>query len=203
MQYLAEIIISTGVPNPLELRFRVQGLRFRGTTLRGIETCAIRGRYIHMGGCQNSGPFLGSLNIRCRITIGIQKGTIILTTTHMCVYIYMYVCRMARVLSGVSGGFQGSTIFHERFHCKGAAGTFPAINSAPMQDAGFHAGVPAGSYDRMFRIMKATFVGGLSLSDTSRHTPRCASPFFSINCILRLCGRMPQTPEALNRVAAS
>ena len=36
-----------------------------------------------MGGCQNSGPFLGTLNIRCRIIIGIQKGTIILTTTHM------------------------------------------------------------------------------------------------------------------------
>ena len=28
-------------------------------------------------------PFLGTLNIRCRITIGVQKGTIILTTTHI------------------------------------------------------------------------------------------------------------------------
>ena len=37
----------------------------------------------YMGGCQNYGPFLGTLNIRCRIIIGIQKGTIILTTTHM------------------------------------------------------------------------------------------------------------------------
>ena len=36
----------------------------------------------HMGGCQNYGPFLGTLNIRCRIIIGIQKGTVILTTTH-------------------------------------------------------------------------------------------------------------------------
>ena len=36
-----------------------------------------------MGGCQNYGPILGTLNIRCRIRIGIQKGTIILTTTHM------------------------------------------------------------------------------------------------------------------------
>ena len=26
-----------------------------------------------MGGCQNYGPFLGTLNIRCRIIIGIQK----------------------------------------------------------------------------------------------------------------------------------
>ena len=29
-------------------------------------------------------PFWGTLNIRCRIIIGIQKGTIILTTTYMC-----------------------------------------------------------------------------------------------------------------------
>ena len=36
-----------------------------------------------MGGCQNYGPFLGTLNIRCRIIIGTQKGTIILTTTHV------------------------------------------------------------------------------------------------------------------------
>ena len=28
-------------------------------------------------------PFLGTLNIRCRIIIGIQEGTIILTTTHI------------------------------------------------------------------------------------------------------------------------
>ena len=40
-----------------------------------------------MGGCQDYGPFLGTLNIRCRIIIGIQKGTIILTATHMGVLI--------------------------------------------------------------------------------------------------------------------
>ena len=28
-------------------------------------------------------PILGTLNIRCRIIIGIQKGTISLTTTHI------------------------------------------------------------------------------------------------------------------------
>ena len=37
----------------------------------------------HMGGCQNYGDFLGTLNIRGRIIIGTQKGTIILTTTHI------------------------------------------------------------------------------------------------------------------------
>ena len=36
-----------------------------------------------MGGCQNYGPLLGTPNITCRIIIGTQKGTIILTTTHM------------------------------------------------------------------------------------------------------------------------
>ena len=36
-----------------------------------------------MGGCQNYGPFLGTLNIRCHIITGTQKGTIILTTTHI------------------------------------------------------------------------------------------------------------------------
>ena len=37
----------------------------------------------YVGGCQNYGPFLGTLNIRCRIIIGTQIGSIILTTTHV------------------------------------------------------------------------------------------------------------------------
>ena len=36
-----------------------------------------------MGGCQNYGPFLGTLNIRCRTIIRTQKVTLILTTTHI------------------------------------------------------------------------------------------------------------------------
>ena len=36
-----------------------------------------------MGGCQNYGSFLGTLNIRCRVIMGIQKGAMILTTTHI------------------------------------------------------------------------------------------------------------------------
>ena len=35
-------------------------------------------------------PLLGTLNNRCCIIIGTEKGTIILTTTH--VYIYIYIC---------------------------------------------------------------------------------------------------------------
>ena len=38
----------------------------------------------HLDGCQNFGPSLGTLKIRCCIIVGIQKGAIILTTTHLC-----------------------------------------------------------------------------------------------------------------------
>ena len=36
-----------------------------------------------MGGCQNYGPFLGPYYNTAPIIEGIQKGTLILTTTHM------------------------------------------------------------------------------------------------------------------------
>ena len=36
---------------------------------------------LDVGSCQNYGPFWGTLNIRCCITIWTQKGTIILTIT--------------------------------------------------------------------------------------------------------------------------
>ena len=36
-----------------------------------------------MGGCQNYGPLLGPMNTRCRIILRTQKGTRILTTTHI------------------------------------------------------------------------------------------------------------------------
>ena len=36
----------------------------------------------HAGGCQKFGPLLGTPNIRGRNIIEIQKGTIVLTTTH-------------------------------------------------------------------------------------------------------------------------
>ena len=38
---------------------------------------------LDIGSCQNYGPFLGTLNIRCRIIVRTQKGTLILTTTHI------------------------------------------------------------------------------------------------------------------------
>ena len=52
-----------------------------------------------MGGCQNYGPFLGTLNNRCRIIIATQKGTIILTITQM-----LYKGSL-RVLLGFKNGF--------------------------------------------------------------------------------------------------
>ena len=36
-------------------------------------------------------PFLGTLNIRSRIVMGTQKGTIILTATHMIVYMSIHM----------------------------------------------------------------------------------------------------------------
>ena len=38
---------------------------------------------MHMGGCQNQGPFLGPYYNTAPIIQGTQKGTIILTTTHI------------------------------------------------------------------------------------------------------------------------
>ena len=38
------------------------------------------------GGCQNYGPFLGTLNIRCQTIVGTQKGIMTLTTTHITHY---------------------------------------------------------------------------------------------------------------------
>ena len=46
-----------------------------------MEETTIISQGLYVGGCQNYGPFLDTLNIRCRIIIGIQKGTIILKTT--------------------------------------------------------------------------------------------------------------------------
>ena len=50
-----------------------------------------------MGGCQNYGPFLGTLNIRGRIIIGTQKGTIILTTTHIGIRIPHFLLTPSKV----------------------------------------------------------------------------------------------------------
>ena len=41
----------------------------------------------YMGGCQNYGPLLGTLNSRCRIIIRTPKGILILTTTHIFCFI--------------------------------------------------------------------------------------------------------------------
>ena len=54
---------------------RIQGLGFGGLAFDFGE--------IHMGGCQHYGPFWGTLDIRGRIIIGTQKGTIILTIPHI------------------------------------------------------------------------------------------------------------------------
>ena len=56
--------------------FGSQGLNAQGPAVHNILS--------YLGGCQNSDPFCGTLNIRCRIIIiGIQKGARILTTAHL------------------------------------------------------------------------------------------------------------------------
>ena len=40
-------------------------------------------RVLHLGGCQNYGPFLGPYYNTAPIIQGTPKGTIILTTTHL------------------------------------------------------------------------------------------------------------------------
>ena len=55
---------------------------------------------LYMGGCQNYGPFLGTLNIRCRIIIGTQKKTIILTTTHIALALFRSTSDCAAVWEG-------------------------------------------------------------------------------------------------------
>ena len=56
----------------------------------------------YVGSCQNYGPFLSTLNIRCRIIIRTQKGTIILTSTHVSV---CFLCPGVHLSLGFAFGF--------------------------------------------------------------------------------------------------
>ena len=63
-----------GNPEKHEL-FKILGL--------GALGCNRHHTVLQVGGSQNYGPFLGTLNNRCRIMIGTQTGAIILTTTQV------------------------------------------------------------------------------------------------------------------------
>ena len=63
------------------------------STLKRMFYRGYMGIYIYIYDRQNYGPFSGTLNIRRRTIIGIQKGTITLTTTHN-IYIYREVNRV-------------------------------------------------------------------------------------------------------------
>ena len=83
-------IVQTGMTQAAfrELLFTVS--KFAKTALKVLDepvhflrlSCYLEVVY-DLGGCQNYGPFLGTLNIRCRTISRTQKGTIILTTTHL------------------------------------------------------------------------------------------------------------------------
>ena len=80
------VFVKEGPPNPGYVNY--QGQKHELIALRSVDHLPDNlGKWshgtAHVSGCQNHGPFLGTLNIRCRIIVGIQKGTIILTTTHV------------------------------------------------------------------------------------------------------------------------
>ena len=59
--------------------------RLQDIALLGLEMSLLSCLMAKMGGCQNYGPFWGTLNNRCRSIIGTQKGTIILTNAQMAI----------------------------------------------------------------------------------------------------------------------
>ena len=90
----------------------VCGLGLGGTGVLKRWLC--QGRILHwlcvytMGSCPNYGPFSGTLNNRCRIIIGTQKVTIILTTTHIVAVLTRNLDPSACLISGAKGpGFLG------------------------------------------------------------------------------------------------
>ena len=60
--------------------------------------------FYYMGSCQNYGPFWGTLNNRCRIILGTQTGTLILTTTH--IWSLEGLRRTLEVCAGLPCGFR-------------------------------------------------------------------------------------------------
>ena len=81
-------------PNPkTEPRFLRPEERSAPNLTSDSEKRGFHDGFTYVGSCQNQGPFLGALNIRCHIIIGTQKGTI-LTTTH----VYNIVAFMMRLV---------------------------------------------------------------------------------------------------------
>ena len=84
-------ILPQELRNQWEIKMKVRLRLYRGClgmitytrTPDSLHDIWCRVPQADMGGCQNYGPFLGTLNIRWRTIIGTQKGTIILTTTHI------------------------------------------------------------------------------------------------------------------------
>ena len=67
---------------------RPTGKDFRNSWGRLLKVCGGPVAVWYMGGCQNYGPLLGSLNTRGRTILRTQKGTIVLTTTHIPIHTY-------------------------------------------------------------------------------------------------------------------
>ena len=72
------VCACAGVRNRHDLR-PLQGTQLRLNQKSSDQTSFPQGAGLNLGGCQQYGPFLGTLYIRCRIIIGVM----ILTITHL------------------------------------------------------------------------------------------------------------------------
>ena len=69
-----------GTPNFRKLSYGMMCSSALGFWASGFRTYS---KALYMGSCQNYGPFLGLYYNTAPIIYGTQKGTLILTTTHM------------------------------------------------------------------------------------------------------------------------
>ena len=70
--------------------------------------------WAHVGGCQTEGPFLGTLNIRCRTTVGAQKRDRNLDNHSRMSYTRNIKHHMSKPYHGSLG--PGSALGFKRFH---------------------------------------------------------------------------------------
>ena len=103
----------------------------------GLSDCSVGTQVRHTGGCQNYGPLSGPLNTIYRSTLRTQKGTRILTTTHMqfCLRCCLRACKhhaglsshepdpwsVSCVVSGPLGMLASTTAPLQPCHCRSLA----------------------------------------------------------------------------------
>ena len=106
-----------------------------------------------MGSCQNRGPSLGTLNNRCRIILGTQEGTIILTTTH--IYIYIYVWYKEQKPTTQVTGLQAFRLVAQRFQVP--KNHTPCQNTIPQNEYPKPMHLAIGSFGRLESVRASGF----------------------------------------------